>query len=225
MLTRYNILRMLVWLLCLSLLAPVSTGAVTLQEAYELANPAEGYDKYIELETGRVYTGSLLIGPSLIPNTENLTGDAGLDVRIVGNGAIIDLQGGQLCISYCTNALDIDDCIVINGSIRFRGLTTTSRDLYPTGSVRHVTMYKPHDYGIRLQRAGDGIMIKRNLIVSAVDTGNDFNFTDGLSLDRLPTGTSIASGTAAGRPVISENWSYHVDPAVNQNMLAHFSFL
>jgi len=225
MFVRFRFSGMVVWLFHFFLLVPASSGAITLHEAYELAGPAAGYDKYIELETGRVYTGSLLIGPSLVPNTDKLAGDPGLDVRIVGNGGISDLQGGQLCISYCENALDIDDCIVINGSIRFRGLTAEGEDFYPTGSVRHVTMYKPHDYGVRLQRAGEAITIERNLIVSAVDTGYDFIYTDGMSMDRLPTGTNIASGTAAGRPVISENWSYHIDPVVNQKMLAHFSFL
>ncbi|MBU1700977.1 MAG: hypothetical protein KJ970_20875 [Candidatus Eisenbacteria bacterium] len=224
MLIRRNIHRAMIGLLAAAALIPSMGGATTLQEAYETAGPASGYDKYIELESGRIYTGSLMIGPSLVPYTGILAGGPGRDVRIIGNGAIIDLQGGQLCISYCENRLDIDDCVVINGSIKFRGLTGIV-NILPTGSVRHVTMFKPHDYGIRLQRAGAGITIERNLVVSAVDTGNDFIYTTGISMEWLPTGTNISTGWAAGWADIVDNWSYHIDPEDNDEMLAHFSFL
>jgi hypothetical protein len=47
--------------------------------------------------------------------------EEGVDVKLVGNGAMIDLQGEQICMSYCSNRLDIEDCVIINGNIRFRG--------------------------------------------------------------------------------------------------------
>jgi hypothetical protein len=199
--------------------------AATLQRAYELAGPASGYDKYLELETGRIYTGGLFIGPSLIPYSTRLAGGAGLDVRIVGNGAILDLEGQQLCISYCNNKLDIDDCIVVNGDIRFRGLTFGEDNYIPTGSVRLVTFYAPHDYGVRLQHVGTGILVERNLVVNAVDTGLDFIYTNGISMEFLPTGTNISASWTAGNATIRENWSYHTDPKTNGDPLAHFSFL
>ena len=213
------------FLLASILLSTSPTWARTLQEAYQLAGPHADYDKYVVLETDTVYTGGLMIGPSLLPYSDQLVAGRGYDVRIVGNGAILDLQGEQLCISYCNNVLDIDDCIVINGNIRFRGLTNAAEDIFPTGSVRYVTFYQPHDYGVRLQRCGDDILVERNLVVSAVDTGPDFMYSTGISSDWMPTGTNISAGWAAGWPMMRENWSYHIDPKDNADLLAHFSFL
>jgi hypothetical protein len=202
--------------------------ALSLQEAFDLAEPAHGYDKYLELETGVVYTGGLLIGPIYSPISWRLEGDEGLDVCIVGNGAILDLQGAQLCMSYCNNRLDIEDCIILNGNIRYRGINTSDYVVLPEGSVRYVTFYGPHDYGVRLQGAGGGITLERNLLVNAVDTGWDFIYTHGTSHDCLPTGTNICFSIQFGFygiPVIHENWSYHTDPETNADMLAHFSLL
>lgn len=71
------------------------------------------------METGVVYTGGLLVGPVLSPITWDLEGEEGLDVCIVGNGAILDLQGEQICLSYCSNGLDVEDCTVLNANISF----------------------------------------------------------------------------------------------------------
>lgn len=215
-------------LLACLLLVPISTRAITLREAFEVAGPAEGYDKYVVLQTGVTYTGGLLIGPLFSPIAYDLQGEEGQDVRIVGNGAILDLQGGQLCISYCENRLDIDDCIVIHGDIRFRGINTAQAVAIPTGSVRHVTFYAPEDYGIRLQGSGQGITLERNLVVDAVDTGWDYIYMSGISNSWLPTGTNISfSGQSGwyGVPFVHENWSYHSDPVRNADPLAHFSRL
>jgi len=202
--------------------------AMTLQEAFERAQPGGGYDKYLVLEPGEIYTGGLLIGPIYSPLTWTMEGNAGCDVRIVGNGAILDLQASRICISYCNHRLDIDDCVIVGGDIRFRGLRDASFDLVPQGSVRQVTFYRPDDYGIRLQGAGEGITLERNLIVSARNTGPDFIFSHGAAHELLPTGTNIAASVQAGLygvPQIRENWSFHEDPAINADMLAHFSFL
>ena len=215
-------------LLACLLLIPSESRAMTLREAFERAGPAEGYDKYVLLETGATYTGGLLIGPIFSPIAYGLEGDAGQDVRIAGNGAVLDLQGGQICISYCTNRLDIDDCVVIHGNIRFRGINTADDVAIPTGSVRHVTFYEPEDYGIRLQGSGEGITLERNLVVDAIDTGWDYIYMTGISNSWLPTGTNISfSGQSGwyGTPVVRENWSYHSDPLRNAESLAHFSRL
>jgi hypothetical protein len=206
----------------------VSASAGSLREAYDAAQPGGGYDRDVVLETGVIYTGGVLIGPILSPFSWELEGRAGEDVRITGNGAILDLRGEQICISYCGNRLDIEDCVIVNGNVRFRGINTADYVEIPQGSVRYCTFYSPHDYGVRLQGAGQGIAIERNIVVDAADTGWDFLYTHGAPNDWLPTGTNIsASGQFGfyGVPVIRDNWSWHSDPLMNSTPLAHFSYL
>lgn len=214
-------------LLCVVLFADPAA-ALTLREAYESAGPRDGYDKYLELQTGVTYTGGLVIGPILSPIKHHLVGPAGCDVRIEGNGAILDLEGQQLCISYCQNRLDIDDCIVLNGNIRFRGINTADYLEIPQGSVRHVTFWRPHDYAVRLQGSGEGILLERNLSVDPIDTGYDWIYTNGIANSWLPTGTSYSlSGQTGwyGVPVVQHNWSYLSNPRDNEVLLRHFSLL
>lgn len=137
--------------------------AVSLQEAFEAARPLEGYDKYVILETGEIYTGGLQIGPSLLPRTQTLTGPEGLDVCIDGNGAILDLDGEQLMISYCLNRMDVSDLIVLNGNIRYRGVALDG-DKRPIGIVRNVTFHRAHDYGVRLDHGGATAVRKITLV-------------------------------------------------------------
>lgn len=220
------LLRLLLVGVMLYLASPIQ--ATTLREAFELAGPGNGYDKYIELETGVVYRGGLLIGPIFSPLTWTLEGEEGLDVCIVGNGAILDLEGQQLCLSYCDHRLDVENCIVLNGDIRFRGMNTADYVVLPEGSVRYTTFYSTDDYGIRLQGAGSGITLERNLFVDAIDTGYDFLYTHGASHEWLPTGSNVAFSIQYGFygvPTIQENWSYHSDPEINAEMLAHFCLL
>jgi len=202
--------------------------AITLAEAYALAGPQGEYDCYVVLETGVVYRGGLLIGQLLDPVTHTLVGPEGEDVCIVGNGAILDLQGEQLSISYCSHRLDISDCVILNGNIRYRGINTYDYHEQPTGSVRYCTFYRPHDWGVRLQGAGEGILLERNLAVDAIDTGYDYIYTTGFSNSWLPTGANFAASVQAGFygfPMIRENWSYHTDPLANGDSLRHFVFL
>lgn len=210
-------------------LAVTRAPGLTLKEAYETAGPRDGYDRWVELETGAVYTGGLMIGRVYSPVTQEfLMAEEGLDVRVVGNGAVIDLQGEQICLSYCGNRLDISDCVIINGGVRFRGDNDPGLDLQPSGSVRHVTFYQAHDYGVRLQGAGAGIILERNLIVDTVDTGLDFVASTGMPGDLLPTGTAIALSVQTGSygwPDVRENWTYFSNPALNDDDLHHFSFL
>lgn len=201
--------------------------AVTLQEAFEAAGPANGYGKWVELQTGVVYEGGLQIGPSLSPLEYELVGPPGVDTRIVGNGAILDLQGGQLLISDCNFRLDIDDCIILNGNIRYRGITSDVLDVNPTGSVRYCTFWRVHDYGIRLQGAGAGITLERNLVVTAFDTGWDWVYTTGMANSWLPTGACISfSGQDGlfGTPLVRENWTFQEGDA-NLDPLRHYSRL
>ena len=216
----FTFLTLLIWL------SPAS--AITLKEMYDLAPVQENYDRYLELETGVIYSGGLLIGNVFNPATNELIGGEEQDVRIVGSGAILDLQGEQLCISYCSNRLDVSDCIIINGNIRFRGINTFDHQEMPTGSVRNVTFYQPHDYGIRLQGAGEEITLEWNLIVDVVNTGWDWIYGTGISSDWLPTGSSIApSGQPGfyGIPMINDNWTFHSVDSLNADPLTHYVLL
>jgi len=216
-------------LLCLGILFLTRAApAMTLKEAFEAAPAAHGYDRYITLEPGATYTGGLLVGRVYSPVTNSFNmEEQGLDVKIVGGGAILDLQGEQICMSYCNNRLDIEDCVIINGNVRFRGDNGTL-PLRPVGSVRYVTFHEPHDYGVRLQGAGEGILIERNLFVDTIDTGLDYIPSTGMAGDLIPTGTAVAASVqfgSYGYPDVRENWTYFSNPSYNVTPLHHFSFL
>ncbi len=215
--------------LVLAMLQACGAVAITLKEAYEAAPAAHGYDRYLELETGVTYTGGLLIGRVYSPISNRfIMEEEGLDVYIMGNGAILDLDGEQLCMSYCDNRLDIANCVVINGNIRFRGDNDPGLALQPTGSVRYVTFYQPHDYGVRMQGAGAGITVERNIVIDTVDTGLDFIPSTGYPGDLIPTGTAISGSVQVGDygvPTVRENWTWFSDPLANAEPLHHYSFL
>ncbi len=198
--------------------------SATLQAMYDAATPGGDYDKDIVLETGVTYTGGLWIGGTFNRITAIFETHEE-DVRVVGSGAIIDLRGGEICIGYCNGRLDIEDCVIINGNVRFRGYDDAILSLIPTGSVRYVTFYNPHDYGIRMYGCGDGILLERNLIVNAVDTGDDFQYLNGNPMEWLPTGASFAMSLTGGDLEIYENWSFHTDPATNADPLRHFALM
>lgn len=198
----------------------------TLKEMYDAARPGSGYDKFIQLQTGIVYTGGLYIGKTFNRINAQFEGDDEIDVFIKGNGAIIDLRGGEICISYCTDRLDIEDCVIINGNVRFRGMEDGPIEIKPTGSVRHVTFYKPHDYAIRIIGCGDNITVERNIFVDTQETGPDFMGWSGYLNDWLATGAGLAfSAQGYGFPWPVDNWSYHSDPAANADPLRHFTLL
>ena len=202
--------------------------STSLKKMYDLAQPQDEFQKYINLETGVTYTGGLLIGKTLNPINHLLQGNEGLNVKIVGNGAILDLEGSQICISYCNNILEIEDCIILNGNIRFRGINSDTATQIPTGNVKYVTFYKPHDYAIRLQGTGGGIVLDRNLAVDAINTGFDFLFINGTANSWLPTGINFAPSIQAGfygTPEITNNWSYFSKESENIDPLKHFTFL
>lgn len=217
-------------LFCLGfLIFSPAVSAITLKEAFEASPAANGYDHFVELETGVTYTGGLLIGRIYSPVTNSfIMEESGLDVKITGNGAILDLQGEQICMSYCSNRLDIEDCIIINGNVRFRGDNNLGLPLRPVGSVRYVTFHQPHDYGVRLQGAGAGILIERNIFVDVVDTGLDYVPSTGVAGILLPTGTAVAASVQTGDyglPDVRENWTYFQNPIDNAVQLHHYSFL
>ena len=76
--------------------------AGTLLEAYQNALPGMGYDKLIILHPDSTYIGGLTI----------------LDekVGIRGNGAIIDLAGGEYIYVTGHSTIEIDGCVIMDGS-------------------------------------------------------------------------------------------------------------
>ena len=79
--------------------------AITLQEAFDNASPANGYDKYLELETGMIYTGGIGI----------YEGDVFIDCK----ETIINLEDGNGIWIYADEqypcSLEIQNCSIING--------------------------------------------------------------------------------------------------------------
>ena len=107
--------------------------------------------------------------------------------------------------------------------MRFRGYHNS--ELYPLGSVRNVTFWRPHDYAVRMQRTWPGIEIENNLIVDVVDTGWDFIPNTGIPSDWMPTGSGISACITIAAPQMRDNWTFHTDPVFNADPLVHFSFL
>ncbi len=205
-----------------------SSSATTLQAVLDAAPAAHGYDRYLELETGVTYHGGLLIGATWDDDRQQFLPEPGVDVKIVGQGAILDLQGQEICVSFCDAKLDLEDCIILDGGIRYRGTDDPDVDRTPTGSVRHCTFYRPRDYAVRLQGAGEGITVERNIVVDPVDTGFDYVVWSGVAGPNLPTG--IAFGLSVqigvyGFPDVRENWTWHHDPDLNADPLYHYVFL
>ncbi len=202
--------------------------ATTLQAAFEAAPAQDGYDRFLELEPGVTYHGGLLIGATWDDDRQQFLAEPGADVMIRGNGAILDLQGQEICVSFCSSRLDIEDCIILDGGLRFRGDADPEVDRTPTGSVRYCTFYRPRDYAVRLPGAGEGILLERNLVVDPVDTGLDYVVWVGVAGPNLPTGIafglSVQSATY-GVPTVRDNWTWHGDPVLNDDPLYHYVFL
>ena len=217
-------MRLLLLVTCLLLSTGPSAYATSLKGMYDAASPAGGYDKYVVLETGVTYTGGLWIGGTFNRITATFE-EHDQDVRIVGNGAILDLQGQEICIAYCNSRLDLDDCVIIDGNVRYRGYDDPTTHLVPQGSVRYVTFYRPHDYGVRLYGCGAGILVERNIVVDAIDTGMDFHFLTGMPMEWLTTGANFSLSVQAAGYDVFENWSYHSDPEANADPLRHFNLL
>lgn len=94
-------MRYLVVLLAVALIVPVA-GAKTLQSAYDEAGPGEGYDKLLILDPNITYTGGL----ALVQGKKSC---------IRGEGALCDLDGGQIFVSQPGTQLDISGCCLVDG--------------------------------------------------------------------------------------------------------------
>jgi hypothetical protein len=128
----------------------------TLQSVFDAAGPGEDYDKLLILDPGIVYTGGFEF--------------SGLDCCIHGNGAVIDLQGGEILAAYAegeTAVLDVDHCVIVNGT---NGLNYDANLRDVTGTILNNTFYGNQN-GIRAFITGTGLVIKNNIIVSNSNYG------------------------------------------------------
>ncbi len=224
-----KILPCLLCLLVPTLVAARELPPIPLQAAYEAAGPEAGYDRYLHLETGRVYTGGLQIGPTWDEDATAYADDEqGLDVMIEGNGAVLLMDGEMICLSFCTNRLDVQDCVIVAGQVRFRGDNTPGGERIPVGSVRYCTFYRPHDFAVRLEGAGAGVTLERNIVVDPVDTGFDGLEWSGIPGENLPTGLAFGLSVQVGSfgyPTVRDNWTWLRDPVLNAVALRHHCLL
>lgn len=214
-----------VYLLLLLVYFSASLNCISLKEVYDAAPADQGYDKYLDLETGVIYEGGLFIGNVFNRFTNEYEGDLGDNVMIKGNGAILDLQGQQITISYTDKRLDIEDCVIINGNIRYRGVNSEGYSFTPIGSVKQVTFYQPHDYAVRLQASGVGIVLENNISIDALATGDDYVAISGFPLEWLPTGITFALDLVSSLPEMNNNFSYFNNETTNADSVWHFSQL
>ena len=92
---------------------------VTLQEAYDDAEPANGYDKYVVLEPNQTYEGGLGVFEG--------------DIYINCQGSIVNLLGGGgiwiFADDYYNATLDIEYCTIFDGEtygINYMGTSSGS---------------------------------------------------------------------------------------------------
>ena len=198
---------------------------VTLKEIFDAAGPEGEYDKVLNLEKGKIYTGGLSLGYCYNPITFQFDSLADESVKINGNGAIIDLKNSHIHIAYTDKILDIDSCVIANGTVRYTGKPDAAGYIIPHGSISNVTFYKPVDFGIRMEGSGENMHIYKNLVSECITTGGDFPQYDSFPAEMLRTGTSFAFSAFSwyGFPGIFENWSYNSsfpgEPLANFSML------
>jgi hypothetical protein len=92
--------KLLIFTVCF-LIATAAAFGIRLQTAYDQAGPGEGYAKLLVLDPKETYTGGcgVLIGKKSC---------------IRGNGALVDLDGGNIQAGGSGTQLDISGCCLIN---------------------------------------------------------------------------------------------------------------
>ena len=107
---------------------------ITLQSVFDVAEPGNGYDKYVVLEQDMIYTGEVGVYEG--------------NVFIEGNGAIVDLNGGLGIWIYAEEILpanlDIEFVTIINGG--YNGLTFNGTS---TGNISNCNFIF-NDFGIQI---------------------------------------------------------------------------
>ncbi|MBN1969128.1 MAG: hypothetical protein JXR48_08000 [Candidatus Delongbacteria bacterium] len=197
----------------------------SLKMEYQKALPEGDFDKVLHLESGKIYIGGLYLGG--VYNFMTLQYEYGSNdkVLIEGNGAVIDLMGEEISIAYCEGSLNVENCVILNGNIRYSGATDDiGNHIQPSGSVSNVTFYEPHDYGVRIYRSGTDIFVSKNIIIDPINTGNDFHHLNSNPMYWLPTGFSIDRSIFPqyGQPWITENVSFFSNPIFNYENINHY---
>ena len=107
---------------------------ITLQSIFDSSGPGNGYDKYVVLEHGMIYTGEVGVYEG--------------NVFIEGNGAIVDLNEGLGIWVYAEEDypanLDIEYVTIINGG--YNGLTFNG---ISTGNISNCNFIQ-NTYGIQI---------------------------------------------------------------------------
>ena len=154
---------------------------------FDAAGPNGDFDKVVSLQFGETYTGGLELDGTYCDE---------VNLKIIGNGAILDMQGERLYFSNMDKELDISDLIITNGYISFNGL-----EIEPRGSVKNVTFYQPKNYAVLMALCGNEIIIERNIVVEAqpIDFFGQAN----------PTGISFGLDKDYTYETIIDNWSYN----------------
>ena len=191
----------------------------TLRQMFDAAESDDDYEKHIVLEKGKTYVGGLTNGRNYNTETHKYDlGDEAKDLRIECNGAILDLQGEEIKTSVTTKRMDINNCIILNGGVRYFGdidADNANKMTSPVGFVKNCTFYKPEKYAVRIQGAGESITVSGNIFYEAQDVGFDLDpYTKELN-NGLPTGINCAFSTkiSFGQPDIKDNWSFHTGEA------------
>lgn len=125
---------------------------ISLDSLYQLAQPGEGYDKLLTLDSFQIYEGGI-------------TAEVGKKTCIHGYGAIIDLDGGtvrKIAVRGAGTVLDIERCVIINGEIDSAALVYTNSAF---GTLDHLTMAGNYD-GIRFWH-GESLSLKNSIIVNS----------------------------------------------------------
>jgi len=139
----------------LCLFSTLASG-LSLDSLYQLAQPGEGYDKLLVLDSFQVYEGGF-------------SSDNGKKSCIHGQGAIIDLSNGaiqKISVQGIGTVLDIDRCVIINGSAGSSALDYSDS---ASGKLNHLTMVDNYD-GIRFW-CGESLTLKNSIVVNTAHYG------------------------------------------------------
>lgn len=129
---------------------------LNLDSLYQLAEPGEGYDKLLVLDSFQVYEGGFIA-------------QTGKKSGVKGYGAIIDLSLGsirQIKAVGNTTSLDIERCVIINGG---DSIAAVSYNDAASGILNHLTILNSFNgvdfwYGARLT-------VKNSIIVKNQNSG------------------------------------------------------
>lgn len=131
-----------------------SVWGVNLDSLYRLAEPGEGYDRLLVLDSFQVYEGGF-------------AADAGRKSCLRGCGAIIDLSKGtsQIRVTGDGTSLDIERCVV-KGQVNSAALAYTWS---AAGRIDHLTIVENYD-GVKFW-GGKNLSMKNTVITSSKNYG------------------------------------------------------